>query len=184
MTFLFHINDRWRRASDVIRYAAMPSHVLIATVLAIVTALCGCASTPMPRHEEYAFLTLRLSDESNAPLATIHVIVPSIVSSNWSEGYWHGELSPTYVRPKEQVLFASDLLKVPPWGRLICRLDPDNAAYRRMILQPDSAMDHITVCTPLDEHSSEESWWYHWTDAGEPESGAAKVLGRQGTKAR
>ncbi len=171
IAFLFEIARNRLALPEHARYAAMRRPILLLVFLPWLIALVGCTSTPRYRMRE-----LMLFETNRAPLATVQLFLPEVVTTNWSDGEWRGELSPTYVRPQMKVLFASDLLKTSSLQHLRCQIDDDDSRLIHVNLQPDHPMDNIRVWIPLRRRSPQESSWYHWTDGGGFEGGPVVIL--------
>jgi len=151
-------------------------HIQAAILLASIAMLSGCRS-PAPSQSPERAVHVVLCQSNEVPLANLHMVLPTAIPIYWTNGIWKGLLAPTYVRPAgDRHLLASDLLNGPSWRELICRVDPDDANYIRINLQPDNPMDHINVWIPVQRKSSSKSNWHHWTDAGGAEGGTATLL--------
>ena len=164
---------RWRLlpgASECGCYAAMPRSFTFIGLLLVVVALCGCAS---PHLSQQTDLALYESDQK--PLANVVLSIPKGISTNWCQGEWRGELSPAYVRPRNNFLLASDQLKSASWRPMRCCLDLKNAPTIRVMLHPELPNDFVELYIPYG-NSSSPPVWNHVTDAGEAERGTLKVL--------
>ncbi len=137
-----------------------------------VFALCGCVSRPYSGQTELA-----LYESDRRPMAKVVVSIPKAISTNWCTGEWRGELSPAYVRPKNNFLLASDKLKAASPRPMRCCLYLKYSPAIWIVLHPEQPNDFVELFMPYG-NSSSPAVWNHVTDAGEAERGTLEVLHR------
>lgn len=158
------------------RYEALTRHSLCVTLLALVVIFCGCAS--WNRQPDQDPVKLILYQPNQKPLATLQLLLPGSLSTNWSAGQWRGELSNSYVRPQEHHVLPGDLLDAPSWRPLGCLIDKDNPKFIFIDLQPDQPTNGIRISIPRQKPSFLPSSWYHWTEGGGGKGGTVRILQR------
>jgi hypothetical protein len=151
----------------------MSRHFQIITSVVLAGLFLGCATSYDARNAEVV-----LYDSNQEVLATLFLALPRTISTNWSDGQWRGELSPTYVRPAHTIHYriAADMVKAQSWRPLRCRLDLKYAPAIHVVLDPESSQDFLELFMPADAKPSSPPVWNHITDAGGAETGAIKVL--------
>jgi hypothetical protein len=140
------------------------------TVPTMALALYGCAPAHRARQ-----IDLALYDPDQKPMATVVLLLPRGISTNWCEGHWRGELSPEYVRPARNAVLASDKLQAASWRPLRCRLDFRREPAIWVVLHPEQPNDLIELFIPAKNERS-PLVWNHVTDAGQAERGTVKLL--------
>ncbi len=157
------------------RYATMGSRLLIPMLIASLVAFCGCRSQPHRQRPDFV-LELRFYQTNQAPLATLQLVLPSEISTNWSSGQWRGRLAPTYVRPNTTRLLAGDLLDRRSWQTLGCRTDAEEPRHIRIHLRRSLEEDQIMLWVPSSGALSSESYyWRHMTEDGTCEWGTFSI---------